>query len=115
VPLYSTTFAWVMNKGSYERLSANQRKAIDAHCTPEWAEKVASPWADREASGRDKIKTLAGHTVYPLSAAELEQWRKLTDPLSKEWAAGVEKKGLDADAVLGELKAELQKRGAAAF
>jgi TRAP-type C4-dicarboxylate transport system substrate-binding protein len=113
VPLYVTTFAWVMNKASYDRLSAPQKKAIDSHCTPEWAEKVASPWADREAAGREKIRGLSGHTVYTLSPADLEAWRKLAEPLTKEWAADVEKKGFKADEVMGELEAELQSRNAA--
>ena len=37
-------------------LSPAQRKVIDDHCTPEWAQKIATPWADMESSGRDKIK-----------------------------------------------------------
>ena len=37
VPLYVTTFAWVMNKAKYEAMSAAQKKVIDDHCTNEWA------------------------------------------------------------------------------
>jgi TRAP-type transport system periplasmic protein len=113
VPLYVTTFAWVMNKGAYEGLAPKQKEAIDAHCTPEWAEKVAAGWAEREAAGKVKIKALSGHTVYSLSPEELASWKELSEPLTKEWAADVEAKGLKADAVLGELQAELKKRDAA--
>jgi TRAP-type C4-dicarboxylate transport system substrate-binding protein len=45
-PFYSNSFVWVMNKGRYDGLSAAQKTVIDNHCTSEWAEKVASPWAD---------------------------------------------------------------------
>ena len=41
-------------------LSPAQSKVIDHHCTSEWAEKVASPWADFEHAGRDKIAAEAG-------------------------------------------------------
>ena len=37
VPLYVTTFVWVMNKDKYESMSAAQKKVIDEHCTTEWA------------------------------------------------------------------------------
>ncbi len=61
LPLYSNPFVWVMNKAKYEALSPTQKKVIDAHCTTEWAEKVASPWADFEHAGRDKIAAEPGH------------------------------------------------------
>ena len=43
MPLYATTFAWVMNKAKYEAMSAAQKKVIDDHCTNEWALRVAGP------------------------------------------------------------------------
>src|SRR5580704_13718010 len=33
VPLYVTTFTWVMNKQVYDAMSPNQKKAVDDHCT----------------------------------------------------------------------------------
>ena len=43
VPLYATTFAWVMNKATYEQMSAAQKKVIDDHCTNEWARQGGGP------------------------------------------------------------------------
>ena len=57
-PLYVTEQLWVINKGKYEALSAAQRKVIDDHCSTEWALKIAAPWADFEAGGREKIKAI---------------------------------------------------------
>ena len=37
VPLYVTTFAFVINKDTYDQMSAAQKKVIDNHCTNEWA------------------------------------------------------------------------------
>ncbi len=112
-PLYTTTFVWVMNKAKYESLAPAQKKVIDDHCTTAWAEKLAAPWADWEAAGRDKIKAEAGHDVYKISAAQLAEWRKAAEPLSKSWAEGVQKVGLDPEKVMGELKADLKKYKAA--
>jgi len=112
-PLYVTTFVWVMNKAKYEAMSAKQKKVIDDHCTTAWAEKIAAPWADWEAAGRDKIKAEAGHEVYTISAEQLAEWRKAAAPLTAQWAEGAKKAGVDPDKALADLKAELGKYTAA--
>jgi TRAP-type C4-dicarboxylate transport system substrate-binding protein len=114
VPLYATTFAWVMNKAKYDGMSAAQKKVIDDHCSPEWAEKVATPWAAYEAAGRDKLRGTTGHTVYKITDAQLAQWRKAAEPLANTWAEGVKKANAgDANAILNALKDELKKANAA--
>src|SRR5436853_2310264 len=75
VPLYVTTFAFVFNKNVYSQMSPAQKKVIDAHCTNEWAGKVASPWADFEHAGIKKLKD-EGHDVYMLSNEQLAEWKK---------------------------------------
>src|SRR5262249_54775362 len=104
------TFAWVMNKAKYDAMSTAQQAVIDSHCTTEWAEKVASPWADWEHGGREKIMALPGHEVYQLTQDQVAAWHTAAEPLKAKWASQVK----DGDAVLGELQAELRKRGALA-
>src|SRR5215475_6500290 len=58
---YVTEQTWVINKDKYAALSAAQKKVIDDHCTSEWAEKLATPWATFESEGRVKIKADANH------------------------------------------------------
>ncbi len=113
-PLYVTTFVMAFNKAKYEEMSAKQKKAIDDHCTTEWALKVAGPWADFEHSGIAKIKAEAGHEVYELTPAQLAEWKKSAEPLHKAWADGVKKAGFDPDAAMKELRADLAKYGALA-
>jgi TRAP-type C4-dicarboxylate transport system substrate-binding protein len=113
LPFYVTTFALVFNKAKYNAMDAKQKKAIDDHCTSEWALKVAGPWADFEHNGIAKIKAEAGHDVYTLTPAQVALWRKAAAPLEAKWAASVKKIGLDPDAVLNELKADLKKEHAA--
>jgi TRAP-type C4-dicarboxylate transport system substrate-binding protein len=113
VPLYTTTFAFVFNKNTYNQMSARQKKAIDDHCTNEWALKVAAPWADFEHAGIAKIKAEQGQEVYELTQAQLAEWKKSAEPLEKKWAAGVKKVGVDPDAAMKELKADLVKYKAA--
>ena len=110
MPFWTATFVWVMNKAKYEAMSPAQRTVIDQHCTTEWAEKVASPWADWEHGGLEKIKAEAGHDVYRLTPEQVAAWRKAAEPLKAKWAAQVK----DADAVFGALQTELKQRGALA-
>ena len=113
MPLYVTTFAFVFNKAKYNEMSAAQKKVIDNHCTPEWALKVAAPWADFEHAGIAKIKAEAGHEVYAPSAAQVAEWKKAAEPLAQTWANNVKKTGGDPDTIMKELKGELAKFKAA--
>jgi TRAP-type transport system periplasmic protein len=110
---YVTEQVWVLNKAKYESMSPSQKKVIDDHCTSQWAEKVATPWADFEAAGRDKIKAMPDHEVYPLTPDELAEWRSAAAPLRSDWATAVKKAGYDPAAVFDELKASLDKSNAA--
>jgi TRAP-type C4-dicarboxylate transport system substrate-binding protein len=109
-PMFSTTFVWTMNQTKYDSLSAAQRTVIDHHCTPEWAEKVATPFADFEHAGHAKLAAEAGHDAYTLTPDQRAEWRKAAEPLTAKWAAKVE----NADAVMAGLKAALKQHGALA-
>ena len=112
VPLYATTFAWVINKDKYASMSDAQKKAVDAHCSLEWAEKVGGPWGEFEFAGHDKLKALPDHEVYSLSADQIAEWRKAAVPLEAKWAEAVKKSGGDPKAVMDGLKDSLAKYGA---
>jgi len=108
-PLYVTPFVWVMNKDKYAALSAGQKKVVDEHCTTEWAEKVASVWADFEAAGRSKIGAMAGHEMTKLNVEQIDAWRKAVAPVTDQWAEGVKKVGGDPKQVLDSLHQSLAK------
>lgn len=115
VPLYISNFVLAMNKDSYNKLSASQKKALDAHCTSEWAEKINTPWSDFEHGGIAKMLALPGHEGVKPSAADMAAWHKLADQMTQAWYEDTKKAGVDGKAALAELKAELKKRNAAAF
>jgi TRAP-type C4-dicarboxylate transport system substrate-binding protein len=114
MPFWTGTFVWGMNKDKYNAMSPAQQKIIDAHCTTEWAEKIASPWADFEHAGHAKLESMPGHDVYKITPEQTELWRKAAEPLKAKWAAQVKDKGYDPDAVYADLIAELKKHGALA-
>jgi TRAP-type C4-dicarboxylate transport system substrate-binding protein len=112
LPVATATFIWAMNKGRYDALSAGQRGVIDRHCTTEWAEKIASPWADFEHAGLAKLQAMPGHDVYKITPEQTAMWRAAAAPQKVKWAAQVKAAGHDPDAVYAGLIAELKQRGA---
>ncbi|MBN9527638.1 MAG: TRAP transporter substrate-binding protein [Alphaproteobacteria bacterium] len=108
-PLYATTFVWVMNKAKYDGMSPAQKKVMDDHCNNDWAVRVATPWADFEASGRDRIRNMSGHEMIKLTPEQLGQWRTAIEPLNKLWADGVRKTGGNPDEIAAELKESVAK------
>jgi TRAP-type C4-dicarboxylate transport system substrate-binding protein len=114
MPFWTGTFVWAMNKAKYEAMSPAQRIVIDNHCTTEWAEKIASPWADFEHAGHAKLEAMPGHDVYKITPEQTDLWRKAAEPLKAKWAAQVKTAGYDPDAVFADLLAELKKHDALA-
>ena len=113
MPFYTTTFALVFNKATYNAMDAKQKKVIDDHCNSKWALKIASPWADFEHAGIAKLKAEPSHVVYTISPAQVAEWRKAAASLEAKWAAGAKKAGIDPAKAMAELKADLKKEGAA--
>jgi TRAP-type C4-dicarboxylate transport system substrate-binding protein len=112
VPLYVTPFVWVMNKAKYDSMSTAQKKVIDDHCTTQWAEKVASPWADFEHAGHQKLAQ-EGHEIYKLTPDQMKAWHDATAGGVAQWAESVKKVGADPKQVMDSLKANLKKYDAA--
>jgi TRAP-type C4-dicarboxylate transport system substrate-binding protein len=113
VPLYVTSFAWVMNKNTYASMSPAQQKVIDDHCNNAWALRIAAPWADFEHAGVAKLASDPAHQVYSISDAQLDAWKRASEPVVAAWANSVRKVGADPDAVLRELKQTLAEFQAA--
>jgi TRAP-type C4-dicarboxylate transport system substrate-binding protein len=113
VPLYTTVYTWTFNKAVYDNASPAQKKVIDDHCTNEWADKFAGPWTDFEAAGHDMMRKAPGHEIVELTPEQLDGWKKAVEPVRANWAASVKAKGLDADKIFDDLKAELAAHKAA--
>jgi TRAP-type C4-dicarboxylate transport system substrate-binding protein len=108
----TVTFQWLMSPTTYAAMSPAQKNVIDDHCTTEWAARFADPWADFEHAGLAKLKAEPGHEVYPITAEQLDEWKKSAEPLHKVWADGVRRVGGDPDAIMRELRASLAQYNA---
>ena len=94
VPLYVTTFVWVMNQAKYDAMSPAQKKVIDDHCTTDWALKVAAPWSASKPPGATSCAR-----ARPRGLQDLRQ-------RSRRLAQG----GRTADRALGRRRAQGRRR-----
>jgi TRAP-type C4-dicarboxylate transport system substrate-binding protein len=108
-PLYVTVFAWLVNKNTYQSMSPTQQKALDDHCSTDWALRAAGPWAEYERTGVTKLAAAEGHEVYKLTEEQLGEWRKASEPVVRIWSDSARKAGIDPDAALAELRASVAK------
>ncbi len=109
VGMYTAPNAFVLNKAYYDGLTAEQKTAVDAHCTPEWSAKLATPWAEFERAGREKFAKLEGHTLHTPTPEELAAWKTAAEPQAARIFEGLKRYNLDGQTVLDELKAEMAK------
>lgn len=114
IPLSVSSLMFVVNKRKYESLSDANRKVLDDHCTPEWAKRVATPWAEFEAAGHGKIEAMEGHTIERPNAEQRALWQAASAPIVEAWSKDVAAKGGDAKAILDRLKQVAAAHGAAA-
>jgi TRAP-type C4-dicarboxylate transport system substrate-binding protein len=113
VPLYVTTFTWVMNKAKYDGMSDKQKKVIDDHCNNDWAGRIGVEWGEFESGGRTKIKAMEGHETYGITPEQVALWKKAGEPLEKKWNDDVKKVGVDGPEALKALREQLAKFNAA--
>jgi hypothetical protein len=69
---------------------------------------VASPWADFENAGHQKLAQ-PGHEIYKLTPDQLKAWRDATAGGEAQWADSVKKTGADPKQVMDALKSSLVK------
>ena len=109
---YVTVFNIVMNKSVYDSMSAAQKKVIEAHTSPEWAQKIGTAWANFEEAGRDTLKKDSKHTFYELTPDQRKVWVDSAKFLIADWEKEVTQKyggAVDAKAALKDLQDTLKK------
>jgi TRAP-type transport system periplasmic protein len=107
--LYNTSFAFVMNQDKYSKLSAEEKRAVDAISGETVARLFGRSWdkADRRATG---LMQANGVQITKADAKFVSEIKAKTSGLESKWVADSEAKGLKGSAaVLAELRAEIAK------
>lgn len=105
--LYTATFMFAMNKGSYDALPDDLKKVIDDNSGVE-----AAAWAGRVMDEVDQIglskAQKSGNTIITLDAAEVERWKKAAAPVVGDWIAQMNSKGMDGPGLVKDARAFLE-------
>ena len=108
--LYNTSFVAIMNKDKYDKLTADEKKAIDAISGENYARTFGRNWDGIDRRGHALMQA-NGTTVTKADAKFVAQVRDKVASLEAKWVAEAEAKGLkDAKKVLAEFRAEIAKQ-----
>ncbi len=107
--LYNTSFVFMMNQAKYDKLSAEDKKAVDAISGETAARIFGRGWdkVDRRAFG---LMQANGVQVTKADTKFVADIKSKTATLEQGWVKAAEDKGLkNAAKVLGEFRAEIAK------
>ncbi|MDP3171497.1 MAG: TRAP transporter substrate-binding protein [Polaromonas sp.] len=108
--LYNTSFVFMMNQAKYDKLSADEKKAVDAISGEVAARIYGRGWdkVDRRAMGLMQANNVP---IVKADATFVADVKAKTAPLEQKWVKDAEAKGLkDAAKVLAEFRAEIARQ-----
>ena len=107
--LYNTSFIFMMNPAKYDKLSADEKKAVDAASGEVLARMIGRQWdkADRRSYALMQANAVQ---ITKADAKFVADMKAKTVPLEQQWVKDAEAKGLkDAAKVLAEFRSEIAK------
>ncbi len=108
--LYNTGFVFMMNKARYEKLTPEERKAVDAISGEVAARMFGRAW-DRSGRRGWALMQASGVQVTKADPAFVSQIRTRVAPLEDKWAQQARAKGLpDPAKVLADFRAEIARQ-----
>ena len=108
--LYTTTFVMAMNKAKYNALAPDLKKVIDNNsgmATSAWMGKTQQ---SNDIPGR-KSASDRGNTIYTVSPAEAQEFRRKSRAVEVEWVEDMKKKGFDGKKLLDTARSLIEKHG----
>ncbi|MBC7598630.1 MAG: TRAP transporter substrate-binding protein [Polaromonas sp.] len=108
--LYNTSFVFMMNQGKYDKLTADEKKAVDAISGEVAARMFGRGWdrVDRRSMGLMQANNVP---IVKADASFVAEVKAKTAPLEQKWVKDSEAKGLkDAAKVLAEFRAEIARQ-----
>lgn len=107
--LYNTSFVFIMNPARYDKLSADEKKAIDAISGETAARIFGKGWDVVDAKATENMKK-NGVAIVKAGPAMVSDVTVRINKLERDWAQAAEAKGLKSpSSVLAEFRAETAK------
>jgi TRAP-type C4-dicarboxylate transport system substrate-binding protein len=108
--LYNTSFVFMMNQGRYDKLSADEKKAVDAISGEPAARLFGRAW-DRVDLRATALMQANGVQITKADAKFVADVKAKTAPLEQKWVNDARAKGMkDPAKVLAEFRAEIAKQ-----
>ncbi len=101
--LYTLTFVLAMNKAKFNSLPDDLKKAIDDSSGEAFSVFAATAQAAADAPAR-KMAVDNGNTIIRLDNAEIANWKAAAAPVYETWVTDMERKGIDAQALIDEAR-----------
>jgi TRAP-type C4-dicarboxylate transport system substrate-binding protein len=106
--LYTTTFIMTMNKAKYNSLPPDLKKVIDNN-----SGLATSAWLGKAQQGNDvpgrKSATDRGNSIYTVSPAEAQEFRRKSRAVEVEWVQDMDKRGFDGKKLLATARSLIEK------
>ncbi len=106
--LYTQTFAFSMNKASYDKLPPDLKAVIDKNSGIEIAAMFGRAMDDGDKAGR-AIAEKAGNNIVALDAAETQRWRRTAATVETDWINEMKGKNIDGAKLVSEARALIAK------
>ncbi|MGS5086330.1 TRAP transporter substrate-binding protein [Hydrogenophaga sp. A37] len=106
--LYTQTFAFSMNKASYDKLPPDLKKVIDNNSGIAAAAMFGKAMDDGDKAGR-AIAEKASNNIVALELAETQRWRRTAATVETDWINEMKGKGIDGAKLVSEARALIDK------
>ena len=108
--LYTTTFVMAMNKARYNALAPDLKKVIDNNSGMATSAQLGKIQQGNDVPGR-KSASDRGNSIYTVSAAEAQEFRRKSRTVEVEWVEDMNKKGFDGKKLLDTARSLIEKHG----
>ena len=106
--LYTQTFAFSMNKASYDKLPADLKAIIDKNSGIETAAMFGRAMDDGDKEGH-AIALRAKNNIVALDVAETQRWRRTASSVETDWVNEMKGKNIDGAKLVSEARALIAK------
>jgi len=106
--LYTQTFAFSMNKASYDKLPADLKAVIDKNSGIETAAMFGRAMDEGDKAGLG-IAQRAGNNIVALDVAETQRWRRTAATVETDWVNEMKGKNIDGAKLVSEARALIAK------